>query len=274
MRVRIRHQITQCFEPGTRNAAVSLKMTPRSHEGQFVQRWVLDVDCDARLHAREDAFGNLCHTFTVEGPADSVTVIAQGEVETIDTTGVVRGTVERFPVDVYLRQTDLTMPGRAVAAFADSLDLGARPDPLARLHAIMVALHETVREGDCPASGGPLAADAVLEAGAACPAGLTHLFTAIARHAGLPARHICGYFALDGVATTRHWAEGFAPEIGWIAFDSGRNLCATDNYVRGCVGLDAVSVTPLRSMGLRQEQAVSARQPPSRRRQAQSQHQN
>ncbi len=271
MRVRIRHEITQSFEPDTRNAAVTLHLSPRSHEGQFIQRWVLDVDCDSRLYGHEDAFGNLCHTFSVDGPADTLTVIAQGEVETRDTTGVVRGTVERLPPEVYLRQTELTHPGEAIHAFVEELDLKARPDPLSRLHALMVAIHEAVREGEGPAVAEPLTAEAALEAKLACAAGISPLFTSAARLAGLPARHVSGYFALDEVGTTRHWAEAYAPEFGWIAFDSGKNLCATENHVRLSVGLDAVSVAPPRAMGLRQQEVVSALEP---RRQAQNQAQS
>lgn len=273
MRVRIRHEITQSFEPGTRNAAVTLHLSPRSHEGQFIQRWVLDVDCDNRLYAHQDAFGNQCHTFSVDGPTDTLTVIAEGEVETQDTTGIVRGTVERLPAQLYLRQTELTQPGDAISAFVEGLDLGSEPDTLTRLHALMVAIHETVREGEGPAGAEPLSAEAALEAKLACSGGITHLFTAAARLAGLPARHVSGYFALDEVGTTRQWAEACVPKIGWIAFDSGKNLCATDNYVRLAVGLDATSVAPLRAMGLRQQEVVSAREPRSRR-QAESQAQS
>lgn len=80
MRVRIRHEITQRFEPGSRNLSVTVRLTPRPHEGQFIQRWTLDLNNDCRLHPQEDAFGNLCHAFSVDGPTDHVTVIAEGEV--------------------------------------------------------------------------------------------------------------------------------------------------------------------------------------------------
>ena len=97
MRIRIRHEITQRFEPGSRNMAVTVRLTPRSHEGQFILRWALDLNSDCRLAAQEDAFGNLCHTFSVDGPTDHLSVVAEGEVETQDTTGIMHGTVERFP---------------------------------------------------------------------------------------------------------------------------------------------------------------------------------
>lgn len=248
MRVRIRHEITQRFEPAARNTSAIARLTPRGNEGQFIQRWTLGLDRDAKLNPQEDAFGNLCHAFTIEGPVESFTLLAEGEVETIDTTGIVRGTVERFPESLYLRQTDLTLPTEPVADFAEAVPR-TEGDDLAFLHGLMEAIHDKVKEGEGPAMGDPLTADAALKAGTACAGGIAHLFTAAARFARVPARHISGYLAVDGESAARHWAEAFVPKIGWIAFDCGRNLCPTEDYVRLAVSLDAVGVAPLRGIG-------------------------
>lgn len=277
MRVRIRHEITQRFDPAARNTSAIARLTPRAFEGQFIQRWTLGLDCDARLNPLEDAFGNLCHAFSIEGPVESFTLVAEGEVETVDTTGIIRGTVERFPASLYLRQTDLTLPTEPVADFTEAVPRDA-DDDLAFLHAIMEHIHDKVREEEGPAMGDPLAADGALKAGAACSGGLAHLFTAAARFARIPARHISGYLAVDGESAARHWAEAHVPKIGWIAFDCGRNLCPTEDYVRLAVGLDAVGVAPLRGVGgefHEQVLAFDGRNPPKLSKvQAQSQGQN
>lgn len=277
MRVRIRHEITQRFEPGSRNLSVTVRLTPRPHEGQFIQRWTLDLNSDCRLHPQEDAFGNLCHAFSVDGPTDHVTVTAEGEVETFDTTGIVRGTVEPFPPSLYLRETSLAHPTDAVIAFAEQVR-ETPDDPLSRLHALMLLVHESVAEAETGPVGVPLSAHDALAAKTACSSGIAHLFTAAARHLGIPARHISGYLAIDDEGSARHWAEAHVPKIGWIAFDPGRNLCATENYVRIAVGLDAVGVAPMRSTGLECRENVSAqdgRCPPRvAQSQAQSQAQN
>jgi len=66
------------------------------------------------------------------------------------------------------------------------------------------------------------------------------------------------------------------PKIGWIAFDPGRNLCATENYVRLAIGLDALGVAPMRSTGFECRESVRAQDGrfPPRLVQAQSQGQN
>ncbi|NMN60035.1 transglutaminase-like putative cysteine protease [Xanthobacter sp. SG618] len=279
MRIRIRHEITQRFEPGTRNMAVTVRLTPRAHEGQFILRWALDLNSDCRLHPQEDAFGNLCHTFSVDGPADQLTVCAEGEIETQDTTGIVRGTVERFPPSLFLRQTDLTEVDPAVAALADAIE-APKDDPLAQLHALMVKVHKSVEEQEGPTLGDPLSAAEAVKAGIACAGSIAHVFTAAARHLGLPARHISGYVAPEtgeeGEGEARHWAEAHVPKIGWVSFDAGRNICGTENYVRLAVGLDAVGVQALRSTGLDVEERISALdgRAPQKLAQAQSQGQN
>ena len=68
-------------------------------------RWRIDVSADARLAAHEDAFGNITHVFSADGPFGELCVEVDGEVETQNTNGVVRGTVERFGPSLFLRDT-------------------------------------------------------------------------------------------------------------------------------------------------------------------------
>ena len=95
-----------------------LRLTPRNHEGQYVVRWRIDVSADARLAAHEDAFGNITHVFSADGPLDELRVEVDGEVETQNTNGVVRGTVERFRPSLFLRDTALTQADAAIREFA------------------------------------------------------------------------------------------------------------------------------------------------------------
>ena len=66
------------------------------------------------MHEREDAFGNTAHSLSVEGSIAAITTSVEGEIETFDTQGVVQGAVERFPAELYLRQTALTTPDAAI----------------------------------------------------------------------------------------------------------------------------------------------------------------
>lgn len=258
MRVRVRHEMVHTLRKGTRTAIATIRVTPRNHEGQYVQRWSLDVQPDTRLHPHEDAFGNLTHTFTVDQPGTEIILVAAGEVDTQDTSGIVRGTVERFPPTLFLRPTLNTTVTPEVSAFA-RLVLDAAGDELGRLHALMSIIHAEVKEE--PRLVGTLAASAAdaLKEKTACAGGLTHLFIACAQHLGIAARHVSGYVAdEDGEGFAREWGEAYVPRIGWVAFDCGRSLCATDRYVRVAAGLDSSGVEMLKGIGETTRQDVRA----------------
>src|SRR5436309_12471063 len=130
MRIRISHLTSYRYETPAAGVIQMLRLTPRNHDGQYVARWRIDVSTDCRLDQHEDAFGNITHTFTADGPFSELSVAVEGEVETRDTHGVVRGTVERFPPSLYLRETALTCPDADIAAFAAASRDGTGDDVL------------------------------------------------------------------------------------------------------------------------------------------------
>ncbi len=108
MRLRISHLTTYRYATPAASVIQMLRLTPRNHDGQYVARWRIDVSTDCRLDQHEDAFGNITHAFTADGPFSELSVLVEGEVETRDTQGIVRGAVERFPPTLFLRETALT----------------------------------------------------------------------------------------------------------------------------------------------------------------------
>ena len=118
MRLRISHLTSYRYDTPATGVIQMLRLTPRNHDGQYVARWRIDVSTDCRLDQHEDAFGNITHAFTADGPFSELSVAVEGEVETRDTQGVVRGAVERFPPSFFLRETVLTTPDAAITSFA------------------------------------------------------------------------------------------------------------------------------------------------------------
>jgi transglutaminase-like putative cysteine protease len=226
-----------------------LRLTPRNHDGQYVARWRIDVSTDCRLDQHEDAFGNLTHAFSTEGPCSELAVRVEGEVETRDTQGIVRGTVERFPPSLYLRTTALTTPDAEIAAFAAASRDAADGNVLNLLHHMLERLHDDMVYDINPTQPGTTAAQAFALKRGVCQ-DLTHIFIAAARSLAIPARYISGYFRRDdGVHEQQAghaWAEALVPELGWVAFDPANGLCATDAHVRVAVGLDYLGAAPLR----------------------------
>lgn len=249
MRIRISHLTSYTYWPPATSVIQMLRLTPRNHDGQYVARWRIDVSTDCRLDQHEDAFGNLTHAFSTEGPCSELAVRVEGEVETRDTQGIVRGTVERFPPSLYLRTTALTTPDAEIAAFAAASRDAADGNVLNLLHHMLERLHDDMVYDINPTQPGTTAAQAFALKRGVCQ-DLTHIFIAAARSLAIPARYISGYFRRDdGVHEQQAghaWAEALVPELGWVAFDPANGLCAADAHVRVAVGLDYLGAAPLR----------------------------
>jgi transglutaminase-like putative cysteine protease len=249
MRIRISHLTNYRYETPATSVIQMLRLTPRNHDGQYLTRWRIDVSTDCRLDQHEDAFGNITHAFTAEGPLGELTILVEGEVETRDTQGVVRGTVERFPPSLYLRETALTSPDADIAGFAAASRDAAGGDVLRLLHGMLERLHEDMTYDTAPTHSATSAAEAFALKRGVCQ-DLTHVFIAASRSLGVPARYVGGYFHReDGVREQdagHAWAEAFVPELGWVAFDPANGICATDAHVRVAVGLDHLGAAPLR----------------------------
>lgn len=258
MRLRVAHSSAYHYDPPASGVIQVLRLTPRNHDGQYIADWRIDVTPDVRLAARDDAFGNLTHVFTADGPLDELRVEVYGQVETQSANGVVRGTVERFPPNLYLRDTGLTEADAAMREFAEKIRAAADDTLLATLHALLDSLHDDIRceptagdDGERPA-GSTAAKSFALKRGT--PQDLAHIFIGVAHVLGIPARCIGGYFRkpdTNGAQDTGHaWAEAYVPDLGWVAFDPANGFCPTDAHVRVAVGLDYLGAAPVRGTRL------------------------
>jgi len=249
MRLRIAHTTVYHYDPPASGAIQLLRLTPRNHDGQYVVRWRIDVSPDARLSAREDAFGNMTHVFSATGPFRQLTVAVDGEVETHGTDSVVRGTVERFPPSLFLRETALTQPDTAIGKLAEDVVAAAGGATLASLHLLLERLH-AMMVYDLALTNTPMnAAEAFAGKRGVCR-DLTHIFIAAAHWLAIPARYVAGYLQLaDGTVDQEAghaWAEAFVPDLGWVGFDPANGVCPTEAYVRVAVGLDSLGAAPVR----------------------------
>jgi transglutaminase-like putative cysteine protease len=249
MRLRIWHLTDYHYATPATSVTQMLRLTPRNHESQYVAHWRIDVSTDCWLHQHEDAFGNITHAFTTNGSFQQLAITVEGEIETRDTQGIMRGTVERFPPSLYLRETALTRADANIAGFAASCRNASGEDALQVLHLILDRLHEDITFDTDPTHVATTAAEAFTLERGVCQ-DLTHIFIAAARNLGIPARYVGGYFCRgDGVSEQdagHAWAEAFVPELGWVAFDAANGICGTDAHVRVAVGLDYLGAAPLR----------------------------
>jgi transglutaminase-like putative cysteine protease len=248
MRLRIAHTTTYRYEPPASGVIQILRMTPGSHDAQYVAEWQIDISTDSRLDTHQDAFGNITHVLTY-GPVADLVIHVEGEIETQDTGGVLRGTEERFPPSLFLRSTDLTEMNTAMASFAKDIRSGAGEDDLAYLHALMMGINEHMTFDTDPTNTGTSAADAFTGKRGVCQ-DYAHIFIACARAGGVPARFVAGHFwrndGQDNQQAGHAWAEAFVPNLGWVGFDPANAICITDAHARVAIGLDYLGAAPVR----------------------------
>ena len=248
MRLRISHTTTYRYEPPATGVIQILRLTPGSHDGQYVAEWQIDVSTDSRLDMHEDAFGNVTHVMT-HGAIENLTITVGGLIETHDTGGVLRGTDERFPPSLFLRQTELTSVNPAMENFARELRVESEADALGFLHALMTQVNEHMTFDEDPTNSGTSAIEAFGGKRGVCQ-DYAHVFIACARSGGVPARFVSGHFLRsDGTVNQQAghaWAEAFVPNLGWVGFDPANCICITEAHARVAIGLDYLGAAPVR----------------------------
>ena len=244
MRLTVRHATTYIYEPPADRCALRLRLYPPAFSSQRVLKWTVSVNGQAIPPLMMTATGDRESIWTNTGAGAEVAILAEGEVETEDTAGVVRGLKDGVRPPVYLRPTPLTEIDKKIDALAASV---TGEKPLDRMHSLFNAVADAIEYKPASTSSSTTAAQA-LKAGQGVCQDHAHVFISAARALRVPARYVVGYLlAEDTKLTETHaWAEAWVPEIGWVGFDAANRLSPTDRYVRLGCGLDAADAAPIR----------------------------
>lgn len=248
MRLFVHHHTEYHFSEPQARIVQLLRMTPDSHVGQSIVRWRIDVNCDARLKASRDAFGNQVSMLYVQGPIDRIGLTVGGEILTEDRAGQVIGAFEPLPPELFVRSTDLTTPDEAIRALAESVKAEGGSE-LDQAHRLNTAIHEAITHLPRRTVETRPAAS-ILKAGEGCSLDASHLLLSAARAMGFPARHVSGHLYHDDPdpdhrQAPHFWAELYVPGYEWIGFDPSRDMCPQEAYVRVATGLDYRDTAPI-----------------------------
>jgi transglutaminase-like putative cysteine protease len=242
------HYVTGYRYSSPANALIQLlRLTPLSCSSQSVLDWRIDVDCDARIREGRDGYGNVTHMLYVDQPVEALKISVTGRVLTEDRAGVVQGLPGDLPAGIFLRNTELTHPDAALHNMAAAL-LHQGGTSLERLHRLNHALYArlTFEPGS---TGAGTSAAAAFAAGRGVCQDFVHIFLAVARSAGLPARYVSGHLFRRGgesrQSAAHAWAEAWVEDLGWVAFDPTNGICADDAYIRVATGLDYGEAAPV-----------------------------
>lgn len=249
MRLRVRHETRYSYTEPIEHASQLVRLTPGEHEGQRVLSWRVHEIGRGALPASDDGFGAVVHMLSLNRRHQGATIVAEGEVETRETHGVVRGALERFPPTFFLRATPATAADQALIEFARPFAREA--DSVERMHALMAGIRERVEYLTGATSVETTAAQAFTHGFGVCQ-DHAQIFIACARALGLPARYVSGYLwrpeADDAEGASHGWAETHVEQLGWVGFDPANLVCPTEAYIRIAIGLDYRDAAPIRGI--------------------------
>jgi transglutaminase-like putative cysteine protease len=244
MRLTIRHVTRYVYDPPAHRMALRLKLYPSRFDGQSPRGWSVAVNGAPVAPMFINGLGDGEALWTVLAPKALVEIVAEGEIDTIDRAGLVRGLADQTRPGVFLRETPLTTPDDAIRALAEA---AFTETGLAALHKLCGMVRDRI-EYVSRATMAETSASEALALGRGVCQDHAHVFIAAARAMGVPARYVTGYLQAEktGAQETHAWAEAFAPDLGWIGFDPANRQCPTAEYVRLCTGLDAAHAAPVR----------------------------
>jgi transglutaminase-like putative cysteine protease len=246
MRIHIRHVTAYRYDQPIEYAIQLIRLRPHDHAGQRVLSWRV-VDSERRLPVTDDGYGNTVHMLTLNRLHQEALVIAEGDIETTDTQGVLRDTVERLPPLYYLRRTATTEPDGALERLA--ADSAGPGEALQRLHRLMLLIRDRVAYVVGTTTATTSAAEALATGRGVCQ-DHAHIFVASARLLGYPARYVSGYLWQGGnLSDASHaWAEAYVPDLGWVGFDPANGVSPTESHIRVAIGLDYFEAAPIRGL--------------------------
>ena len=244
MRLNVRHATTYTYDPPAERCALRVRLFPPSFDSQRVKSWTVSVNGEPVQALLTTATADREAIWSCHGGGEEIAIVAEGEIETADSAGVVRGLRETVRPAVYLRTTPLTEADKKIEALA-AATTGERP--LDRMHAVFNAVASAIDYKAGSTASHTTAAQA-LKAGQGVCQDHAHVFISAARSLRVPARYVVGYLlaAEEKLTETHAWAEAFVQDIGWVGFDPANRLCPTDRYVRLGCGLDAADAAPIR----------------------------
>jgi transglutaminase-like putative cysteine protease len=247
MRLNISHTTEYAYDEPVPYSLQRLRLTPTDGPTQKVVNWAVTVDGAKIETGYADQFGNRVELVSIEGAGHTIRITASGEVDTLDKAGVFGPHQGFCPLWLFLRETVRTKPGRLVKDLAKGLKGDSE---LARMHALMDTIHETVSYTPGATTTETTAEDA-LAAGTGVCQDHAHVFISSARFSGVPARYVSGYLLMEGAAeqvATHAWAEAHIAGLGWVGFDPANKVCPDDRYVRIASGLCYRDCAPVSGM--------------------------
>jgi transglutaminase-like putative cysteine protease len=251
MKLEIVHSTRYRYTGPIAETVMEVRLQPMDGGGQRCLDFNLELSHGVEARSYVDGYGNRVHYFNLVRPHTNLNVTSRSVVETgleldpdISEELVLDFLRFRSPVKYIdgIRElaekhsiTEQASP-EAVEAALDELTLSISRD--FTYDRSVTTVYSTV--------------DEVLTLRAGVCQDFAHLFIAVARAMGVPARYVSGYIhdpSQTGHAVASHaWAEAWVPGRGWIGFDATHPVRTAEHHVRLAVGRDYTDAAPTRGV--------------------------
>jgi len=251
MKLEIVHSTHYRYSGPIAESVMEVRLRPMDGAGQRCSDFALELSSGIKPRTYMDGYGNNVHYFNLVKPHSRLSITSRSIVETglAQETDVGEELVQDF---LRFRNPAMDVPGvRALArehAIADPSSAEAIEQALDEL---TLAINRDFAY-DRSVTNVYSSVEEVLDLRAGVCQDFAHLFIAVARAMGVPARYVSGYihFAGErGATTASHaWGEAWVPGKGWIGYDATRPVRTSEHHVRLAVGRDYSDAAPTRGI--------------------------
>jgi transglutaminase-like putative cysteine protease len=251
MKLEVVHSTHYRYTGPIAESVMEVRLRPMDGSGQSCVDFALQLSSGIKPRTYMDGYGNHVHYFNLVKPHIGLSITSRSTVETGLPPETEPG--EELVQD-FLR---FRSPAKDVAGVRELARAHEIADPTSA-GAIERALDELTLAisrdfaYDRSVTNVYSSVDEVLALRAGVCQDFAHLFIAVARAMGVPARYVSGYIHLPddkGATTASHaWGEAWVPGKGWIGYDATRPVRTSEHHVRLAVGRDYSDAAPTRGI--------------------------
>lgn len=250
MKLMINHQTHYQYTEQACNSIQYIKMTPFNNTHQKVHYW--DVSVPGERCVKQDAFKNIWITSSQRFAYEQMTIMAQGIIE-LSPKPFALNMMDHLNPYLFLQPTPTTLCNAEMKEFAHRLVPEINRHNLMKLsEAILQHIPYLPNQTSVKTS----AIDAFQDRQGVCQ-DHSHVFIAMCKALGLPARYVSGYLFVPNTShlASHAWAEVFLDNT-WYCFDTSNQLFSPEAHVYVAVGRDYWDVAPIR--GVREKGGIES----------------
>jgi transglutaminase-like putative cysteine protease len=251
--IEVTHRTVFEYDADITETVMELRLQPVSDDQQRCQNFRLLVEPRGSVTIQTDRYGNSVHVFNYRLPHRRVVAEAQSIVNTglMEPTATTLSPADRFRLCQFNGPV-VDLPAVRDLASACGLDRADTAEAtLSSLDALTELINARFEYQPQTTTVASTVADLIVNGRGVCQ-DFTHLWIAVCRSRGVPARYVSGYVhgegTIRGGGASHAWAEAWLPGLGWLGYDPTNPVRVGSYHVKVAVGADYRDVSPTKGM--------------------------